>query len=116
MQLLSNKPVHRNNKEPDTSNGIGRTDEDEWEGFGEDKSEEQVDAPILKGPAPLGKDTRKTKKPRKQEKKQRKRAASNLETTRNSFEALGRADEDEAIADVAEGDGKHDSELLVSLP
>ena len=68
-----------------------------------------MDAPRLKGPALLGKDTRKTeKKPRKQEKKQKKRAACNLETTRNSFEALGRADEDEAIADVAEGDGKHD--------
>ena len=109
MQLLSNKPVHRSIKEPNTSNGVGRADEDDWEGFGEDKSEEQVDAPKLKGPAPLGKDTRKTeKKPRKQEKKQKRRAASNLETTRNSFEALGRADEDEAIADIEEGDGKHD--------
>ena len=62
----------------------------------------------MKGPAPLGKDTRKTKKPREQETKQKKRAASNLETTRNSFEALGRADEDEAIAYIEEGDGKHD--------
>ena len=67
-----------------------------------------MDAPRLKGPALLGKDTRKTEKPRKQEKKQKKRVASDLKTTRNSFEALGRADEDEAIADIEEGDGKHD--------
>ena len=112
MQLLSNKPVHRNIKEPTASSGIGRRDEDFWEGFGGDELEEQVDTPRLKGLAPPGKDTRKHEKPRKQEKKQKKeqkkRAASNLETTRNSFEALGRADEDEAIADIEEGDGKHD--------
>ena len=109
MQLLSNKPGHRSAKEPNTSDGVGRADEDEWEGFGEDKSQEQVDAPKLKGPAPLGKDTSKTeKKLRRQEKKQKKIAASNVGTTRNSFEALGRADEDEAIADIEEGDGKRD--------
>ena len=33
MQLLSNKPVHRSIKEPNTSNGVGRADEDDWEGF-----------------------------------------------------------------------------------
>lgn len=109
MQLLSNKSGHRSIKGPNTSDVVGRTDEDEWIGFGEDKSEEQVDAPRLKGPAPLRKDTSKTeKKPRRQEKKQKKIAASNVEKTRNSFEALGGADEDTAIADVEEGDGKHD--------
>ena len=109
MQLLSNKPGNGSIKELNTSDGVGRTDEDEWEGFGEDKSEEQVDAPRLKGPAPLGKETSKTeKKLRRHEKKQKKRVPSNLETTRNSFEALGRADEDEAVADTEEGDGKHD--------
>ena len=108
MQLLSNRPVHRSIKEPNNSNVVGKTDEDEWEGFDKDKSEEQVDAPRVKSPAPLEKDTRKTKKPRKQEKKQKKRSASNLETTKNSFEALGRADEDETIADIEEGDGKYD--------
>ena len=108
MQLLLNKPVHRNIKESSTSNGIGRTDEDEWEGFGEDEFEEQVDSLRLERSASLRKDTPKTEKPRKQEKKQKKKAASNLETTRNSFEALGRADDDEATADIEESDGKHD--------
>ena len=109
MQLLSNKAGHRSIKEPKTSDGDGRIYEDEWEGFGEDESEEQVDAPKLKGPAPLRKDTSKTeKKPRKQEKQQKKRAASNVEATRNSFEALGRADEDGGTTDIEEGDGKHD--------
>ena len=108
-QLLSNKSVHKSIKEPNISDGLGRTDEDEWEGFGEDISEEQVVVSRLKGPVPLGKDTRKTeKKPRKREKKHQKRAASNLEQTRNSFEALGRADEDGATADIEEGDGKDD--------
>ena len=116
MQLLSNKSGHRSIKEPNTSDSVRRTDEDEWEGFGEDISEEQVDTLRLKSPAPLRKETNKTeKKPRRQEKKQKKRAASNLEITTNSFEVLGRADEDEAIAGIEEGDGKHERELLVSL-
>ena len=105
MQLLSNESAHRSIEEPKISDDVTKVDEDEWEGFGEETSEEQVDTLIGKGTASRAKEIRKT------EKKQKKKAVSQPQRTRNTFEALGRADEDhdEDIANDEEGDGKQNS-------
>lgn len=56
------------------------------------------------------KDTGKSeKKRRKQDERQSKWAASRPKTSRNTFEALGTADQGEDIADDDEGDGKQRS-------
>ena len=107
MQLLSNKSTHRRIEQSNTSEHDVRTDEDGWEGFGEDETEKQVDAPRLTGKAPLGKESSMSeKKRRKQEGKKKKRVASQPEVSKNIFEALGSADQDGNIADSEEIDGK----------
>lgn len=107
MQLLSNKSAPRVIEEPSTSEHVARKSESQWEGFGEENSEDQFDASRLKGTVPLEKDTCKPKtKPRKQEKKQKKRSTSRPEITGNTFGVLDRADEDEDIVDDEESDGK----------
>lgn len=107
MQPLSKKSTHIRVEEFKTSDGDGRADEDGWEGFSEDETEQQVDAPRLTGKAPQGKESRTTeKKRRKQEEKQKKRVASQPEISKNTFEALGSADEGGNIADNEEVDGK----------
>lgn len=110
MQLLSNERAHSRIESPLTSDDVVGIAEDEWEGFGEEDSEKQVDASRLKGKAPLEQHTRKSeKKRRKQEERRKKRTASQPDMSKNAFEALGTTDEGEHIADDEEGDGKQHS-------
>lgn len=106
VQLLSNERAHSRIEIPLSSDDVVGIAEDEWEGFGAEESEKQVDASRVEGKAPLGKHTPKSeKKRRKQEERRKKRTASQPDMSRNAFEALGTTDEGQHIADE-EGDGK----------
>ena len=80
-----------------------------WEGLSEEESEKQRLARKLKGKAALKKITSKSEeKGRKQEGKQKKRAAFQPEISKNTFEALGTAEDGENIADHEESDSKQE--------
>lgn len=65
-----------------------------------------MDAPLSKDKVPVGKDTRSLeKKRRKSDDKQKKHIVSQAKTSKNTFEALGKADNDDDVADE-EGDGE----------
>ena len=107
VQPLSNKSTQRRVEESNTSDSDVIADEGGWEGFDEEETEKQVDAPELTGKPLLGKDSRMSeKKRRKQEENQKKRVASQPKISKNTFEALGSADEGGNIADNEEVDGK----------
>lgn len=107
LQLLSNGRAHNRIESPPTSDDVVGVAEDEWEGFGEEESEKQVDTPRLKGKTPLEQNTCKSeKKRRNQEERRKKRTESKADISKNAFEALGTADEGEDVADEEEGDGK----------
>lgn len=107
MQLLSNQPADRRTLESKTLAGTVGFDEIEWEGFGEEESEEHVHALTSNGKVPVGKDTCKSeKKHRKQDKKQKNLVASQPKQSKNTFEVLGIADDGDEIADDEEGDGE----------
>lgn len=106
-QLLSNNFASRRSKEPKTPDTTVGIDEKEWEGFDEEESETHVDPRRSMGKVPREKDTsRVEKKRRKQDEKQKKEATSQPKASKNTFEALGTADEGRDIADNEEGDGK----------
>lgn len=107
MQLVSNKFADLRSKDSRSTDLTVGTDEQDWEGFGEEEPEKYVDAPKSDGTALVGKNTRKSeKKRRKLEERQKKRAASKAKKSQNAFEALGTANEGEDIVDNEEGDGK----------
>ena len=104
-QLLSNQPVARRIKEPEASAHSIETEEQEWEGFGEEQSEKHMDP--SKGKSLVGKDSRKSEKRRcEQDEKKKERAASAPKRSKNTFEVLGTADEGEDITDNEGCDSK----------
>ena len=66
-----------------------------------------MEAPGTKDKVPVGNDTRKSeKKRRKPDEVQKRHTVSQANTSKNAFEALGTADEDDNVADDGEGDGE----------
>lgn len=107
---MSSKPADRKIKESKTLDDIERTDEREWEGFGEEKSEARVDVSRAKGKDPVAiKASRNPeKKRRKQDQNQKKQEASLPNIPSNAFEALSTVDEGGDSADEKESDGKQE--------
>lgn len=112
MQLLSTKPANRIIKESKAPDDTAGTDEREWEGFGEEKSDTHVDASRTTAKVPVEKDSRNSeKKRRKQDSNQKKQETSQPKISNNTFEALGTVDEGDDSADEKESDGKQEGRI-----
>lgn len=114
MQLLSSKPANSIIKESKTPDDTAGTNEREWEGFGEEKSDIHVNALRTKAKAPVEKDSRNSaKKRRKQDSSLKKQEASQPKRSSNPFEALGTADEGDDSAEEKESDGKLEGRIEI---
>ena len=106
-QLLSNQPLAKRINEAKASARNVETEEQEWEGFGEEQFEKHMGPSISKGKSTVGNDSRKSEKRRReQDERKKERAASAPKRSKNTFEVLGTADEGEDITDSEGCDSK----------